>query len=81
MEFKEVMNMEINYSKQAIKFLQKQSRSTKERIVTAINSLLNGIEEIEPDKTDLEMLNEIETNPECKTFVSADEALKELGLN
>lgn len=81
MEFKEVMNMEINYSKQAIKFLQKQSRSTKERIVTAINSLLNGIEEIEPDKTDLEMLNEIETNPECKTFVSADESMKELGLN
>ena len=81
MEFKEVMNMEINYSKQAIKFLQKQSRSAKERIVTAINSLLNGIEEIEPDKTDLEMLNEIETNPECKTFVSADEAMKELGLN
>ena len=37
--------MEINYSKQAIKFLQKQ------------------------------------TNPECKTFVSADEAMKELGLN
>ena len=27
------------------------------------------------------MLNEIETNPECKTFVSADEAMKELGLN
>ena len=73
--------MEINYSKQAIKFLQKQSRSAKERIVTAINSLLNGIEEIEPDKTDLEMLNEIETNPECETFVSADEAMKELGLN
>ena len=73
--------MEINYSKQAIKFLQKQSRSAKERIVTAINSLLNGIEEIEPDKTDLEMLNEIETHPECKTFVSADEAMKELGLN
>ena len=81
MEFKEVMNMEINYSKQAIKFLQKQSRSTKERIVTAINSLLSGIEEIEPDKTDLEMLNEIETNPECKTFVSADEAMKELGIH
>ena len=30
------MNVEINYSKQAIKFLQKQ------RIVTAINSLPNG---------------------------------------
>ena len=75
------MNVEINYSKQAIKFLQKQSRSAKERIVTAINSLLNGIEEIEPDKTDLEMLNEIETNPECKTFVSSDEAMKELGIH
>lgn len=34
--------MEIQYSKQAIKFLNKQDRPTKIRIVTAINRLPNG---------------------------------------
>ena len=34
--------MEINYSKQAIKFLSKQDKPTKIRIVTAINNLPSG---------------------------------------
>ena len=34
--------MEINYSKQAIKFLSKQDKLTKIRIVTAINNLPSG---------------------------------------
>lgn len=34
--------MEINYSKQAIKFLKKQTESTRERIQNAINSLPAG---------------------------------------
>lgn len=34
--------MEINYSKQAAKFLQKQDRTTQIRIITAINKLPNG---------------------------------------
>ena len=39
------------------------------------------IEEIEPDKTDIAMLEEIETNPDCSIFVSSEDAMKELGLN
>ena len=31
------------------------------------------IEEAEPDEIDLAMLAEIESNPDCKTFVSEDE--------
>lgn len=34
--------MIINYSKQAIKFLKKQDKPTRERIVTAINLLPDG---------------------------------------
>lgn len=32
-----------------------------------------NIEEVEPDEIDLAMLNEIENNPECHEFVSAEE--------
>lgn len=34
--------MTINYSKQAIKFLKKQDKPTKQRIVNAINTLPEG---------------------------------------
>lgn len=34
--------MRINYSKQAIKFLSKQDKSTRIRIVNAINQLPKG---------------------------------------
>lgn len=38
------------------------------------------IEEVEPDETDLMMLKEIEEDPDCQEFVSAEEAMRELGL-
>ena len=34
--------MQINYSKQAVKFLEKQDRRTQIRIITAINNLPSG---------------------------------------
>lgn len=34
--------MQINYSKQAVKFLGKQDKITQKRIVSAINNLPNG---------------------------------------
>ena len=34
--------MTVNYSRQAIKFLNRQDKNTKERIVDAINNLPNG---------------------------------------
>jgi hypothetical protein len=40
----------------------------------------DNIEEIEPDEIDLMMLDEIERNPECKEFISNEEAMNELGL-
>jgi len=39
-----------------------------------------NIEEIVPDEWDLEMLKEIEINPDCKKFVSSDAVKRELGL-
>ena len=39
-----------------------------------------NIEEIEPDEWDLEMLDEINRNPDCHEFVSQEDLLKELNL-
>lgn len=39
------------------------------------------IKEVEPDEWDKAMIKDIETNPDCKEFVSEAEALKELGLD
>ena len=35
----------------------------------------DDIEEVTPDETDLEMLVEVGTNPDCKEFLSKDELL------
>lgn len=40
----------------------------------------DNIEEVEPDEIDLQMLHDIENDPECKEFISSEEAMKELGL-
>lgn len=40
----------------------------------------DDIETVAPDDIDLQMLKEIEENPDCHEFVSSDEAYKELGL-
>lgn len=39
-----------------------------------------NIEEIKPDDWDLQMLDEIKENPECREFMSEEDAMKELGL-
>ena len=39
-----------------------------------------NIEEIVPDKLDIAMLQDISNNPDCSTFISNDEAMRELGL-
>ena len=41
----------------------------------------DNIEEVAPDEWDLQMLHDAETSPDCKEFVSAETAMKELGLN
>lgn len=40
----------------------------------------NDIEEVEPDEFDLQMLEEIENNPECQEFISQEELLKTLNM-
>lgn len=40
----------------------------------------DDIETTTPDEWDLEMLSDIKSNPDCKEFISTDEAMKELGL-
>ena len=40
----------------------------------------DDIEEVEPDDWDLHMLSEIKADPECHEFISANDAMKELGL-
>ena len=62
--------MHIQCSRQDIKFLKKLNMKNKN---------WEDIEEVEPDEIDLEMLNEID-DPDCKEFVSEEEALKMLGL-
>lgn len=41
----------------------------------------NSIEEVEPDKIDLKMLSEINSDKDCKSFVSEEETLKHLGIH
>ena len=38
------------------------------------------IEEITPDEIDTEMLKDIQSNPDCHSFVPQEEVMKELGL-
>ena len=65
----------------AVTVMSEKDANSLWKIIIDNCSSWSDIEEIEPDKTDLDMLNEIETNPECKTFVSSDEAMKELGIH
>ena len=40
----------------------------------------DNVREEAPDEIDLQMLKEIKENPDCREFVSSEEAMKELGL-
>ena len=50
-------------------------------IIQTFGTNWGNIEETEPDDWDLQMLSEIKTNPKCHEFVSAKDAMKELGLS
>lgn len=47
---------------------------------TFANKEWASIPEETPDEFDLQMLEDIKNDPECKEFVSSDEAMKILGL-
>jgi hypothetical protein len=40
-----------------------------------------NIKEVQPDKEEIEIINEFENSPEKFQFVSMEEVLKELGIN
>lgn len=40
----------------------------------------DDIEEVVPDEFDLKMLHEIDSDPDCKEFISEEDALKMLDL-
>ena len=40
----------------------------------------DNIEAVKPDGWDLQMLDEIKVNPECREFMSEEDAMRELGL-
>ena len=49
-------------------------------IIQTFGTNWDDIEEVEPDDWDMQMLSEIKADPECHEFVSANDAMKELGL-
>ena len=40
----------------------------------------DSVETVSPDEWDRKMLAEIKEDPDCKSFVSSEDAMKELGL-
>ncbi len=40
----------------------------------------DDIEEAEPDEIDLQMLKDIDSDPDCHEFISSDKLMEELGL-
>ena len=48
--------------------------------ISASHADWDEIEEVTPDEIDLQMLHEIDRNPDCKEFVSQEEALEILGM-
>lgn len=49
-----------------------------EELIASRRANWNNIPEEEPDEIDLAMLRDIETDPECKEFLSAEESRKVL---
>lgn len=64
----------------AVTIMSETDANTLWKIIINNFTSWEDIEEIPPDSVDLAMLDEIETNPDCRVFVSGDEAMKEIGL-
>ncbi len=64
----------------AVTVMSDNDANTLWKIIIENFSDWENIEEISPDETDIKMLNEISSNPDCASFVSQEDVLKELGL-
>lgn len=64
----------------AVTVMSEKDAVTLWKLIINTFSDWESIEEIQPDELDLAMLQEVENNPECKSFISNSDAMRELGL-
>lgn len=64
----------------AVTVMSETDANTLWKLIIDNFSEWENIEEIAPDETDIKMLQDIESNPDCQSFVSGEEAMKEIGL-
>lgn len=66
----------------AVSIMSKEEASCLWDIITSgfMHRSWSDIPETAPDEIDLQMLKEIDEDPECHEFVSEEEMLKELGI-
>lgn len=57
-----------------------EAEAVWELIVSNFSKNWDDIETVTPDEWDKQMLADIESDPECREFVSKEDAMKELGL-
>lgn len=64
----------------AVTIMSDNDANTLWKIIIENFSNWENVEEVVPDETDIKMLNEISLNPDCASFVSQEDVLKDLGL-
>ena len=64
----------------AVTVMSETDANTLWKLIIDNFSAWENIETVIPDETDIAMLKEIESNPDCHSFVSNDAAMRELGL-
>ncbi|NDO19501.1 hypothetical protein FMM68_07505 [Lachnospiraceae bacterium MD329] len=64
----------------AVTVMSETDANTLWKLIIDNFSEWENIKEIVPDETDVKMLQEIEADTDCHTFMSSDTAMKELGL-
>jgi len=68
----------------AISLMESEDLATVWNFITDVFTVSDkkwtGIREVAPDNFDLAMIEEIKTNPDCQTFIPAEDVWKELGI-
>lgn len=65
----------------AVTIMSEQDAATLWKLIINNFSSWNVIEEVEPDEIDRQLLAEAADDLECHEFISAAEAMRELGIN
>lgn len=64
----------------AVTVMSEKDAGTLWKIIIDNFSVWNDIPEVKPDELDRKMLSEMESDPDCREFISETEAMHELGL-